>query len=65
MGNVSQIERLCKAIEKLPEDGRQLMKALYFKGLSEQQVCVELNINHDELEARRSRSLQALMSAVH
>lgn len=63
--NISHIERLFEAIDKLPDEGRALMRALYCRGMTEEQVCAELNIDSVELDARRSRNLRALMLAVH
>lgn len=57
----SQTQRLIGAIGNLPDEPKALIGAVYRRGLSPADACVECNIPFEEYEARLSQALRALM----
>lgn len=60
----SHLERMRQSIHLLPQAGRDVIEALFVKGLSEPAACEALKITQEELVRRRSTALRSLMTAV-
>lgn len=60
----SHLERMRQSINLLPQAGREVIDALFVRGLSEKAACEALKISAEELAKRRSTALRSLMTAV-
>lgn len=60
----SHLERMRQSINLLPQSGRDVIDALFVRGMSEKATCEALKISMEELARRRSAALRSLMTAV-
>jgi DNA-directed RNA polymerase specialized sigma24 family protein len=60
----SHLERMRQSINLLPQTGRDVIEALFVRGMSDKAACEALKISHEELAKRRRSALRSLMTAV-
>lgn len=60
---MSRIAAMLNAKERLPARMRMLFDLLFVQGLSEEQVCARLSLDHERLRQDKSSMLRTLKEA--
>jgi len=59
----SKVMQMLNAKERLPERLRNLFEILFVEGLSEEQACLRLHVDHDALAQDKSTMIRSLIAA--
>jgi len=58
--NAQLLEALNSALRKLPENDRQLIKRIYYDGLTEQEVAETLKVSQQTVNKKKHRAINKL-----